>query len=121
MPKTNKKESKENVVPVRFTDRALAEVKVAASAMGPRQSAEIIRLAAEIGLAVLAEVKYDLAGIIARYSLAQVPIKPAIAVPRPRLGREREAQTRLIKAVGAGAAGTPVPRSRRQPESASVS
>lgn len=44
---------------------------------GPRSESEILRLAAEIGLAVLAEVNYDVDRIVARFALNSDAKSPA--------------------------------------------
>lgn len=56
-------------MPLRIPPALLAEIERAAVKTS-RTKQDVIRTAAEIGLAVLAEVDYDVPGIVARFALA---------------------------------------------------
>lgn len=66
----SKKSPLGEVISIRLPEKTEAHLEIARKAMGLKEQ-EIIRLATEIGLAVLSGIKYDPAKLIAKFALGK--------------------------------------------------
>lgn len=91
----NQSEKLTKPYPVRLSPRILAQLKLAAERTQSVNESDVLRLAAEIGLAALAETDYDVPRLVARFMLGQHPApSPAEIVLETldRLDRKDEAE-----------------------------
>jgi hypothetical protein len=70
---SSKKSPLGEVISIRLPEKTEAHLEIARKIMGLKEQ-EIIRLATEIGLAVLSGIKYDPAKLIAKFALENPPM-----------------------------------------------